>query len=76
MGHGVGWSPLPTISAAARMGIQLLAALDYAHNKGYVHRDVKPTNLLVWGPIQRPQFEALGFRAGEKFSGQRRISSA
>lgn len=41
--HG---GPLPTARAVG-LACQLLQALDYAHAKGFVHRDVKPANLLV-----------------------------
>lgn len=44
------WSrshPGPTAGDVLRLAEPVLAGLDYAHRKGFVHRDLKPTNLLV-----------------------------
>ena len=41
-----GKKPLPVMDVI-EIGIQLVRALDYAHKKGIVHRDVKPGNIMM-----------------------------
>jgi len=59
--------PLP-IGSAAQIGVRLLSALAYAHSKNYVHRDVKPSNLLVMGPVHRPRVKLTDFGLAKSFA--------
>ncbi|MFI5457587.1 MAG: protein kinase [Isosphaerales bacterium] len=59
--------PLP-MASGAEIGRHLLSALHYAHSKGYVHRDVKPSNLLVMGPIHRPRVKLTDFGLAKSFA--------
>jgi serine/threonine-protein kinase len=56
-----------TASAGARIGVQLLMALDHAHSKGYVHRDIKPSNILVTGPAFKPSIKLSDFGLAKSF---------
>jgi len=38
------------VTAAVRLTLGMLDGLAHAHAKGFVHRDVKPANLLLGGP--------------------------
>ena len=37
-------------SLIKRYMVQLLLAVEYTHGQGIVHRDIKPTNVLIFGP--------------------------
>ena len=55
------------IHIAARIGVQLLSALEHAHEKGFVHRDIKPSNILLAGPLSKPEVKLSDFGLAKSF---------
>jgi eukaryotic-like serine/threonine-protein kinase len=54
----------------ARLGAQVADALAYAHNRGVIHRDIKPPNLILdpLGNIWVTDFGLAKFEAGDDLS--------
>lgn len=54
--------PLPA-GDVARLGVQLLEALEHCHQQGVIHRDIKPNNLILLPdgtPVGRPVLVDFG----------------
>ena len=56
--------PIPLV---ARIGVQLLAALEHAHENGFVHRDIKPSNLLLPARQTGPMLKLSDFGLAKSF---------
>ncbi len=62
--------PLP-VATAVRIVCQALAGLAHAHAAGYVHRDVKPHNVLLGGPKGARTAKVADFGLARAFEASR-----
>ncbi|MBW2306249.1 MAG: serine/threonine protein kinase [Deltaproteobacteria bacterium] len=58
--HVVPYRRLIPLEDTLRMVMQVLEALDYAHEEGIIHRDIKPANILVEERTQRAMISDFG----------------
>jgi serine/threonine protein kinase len=63
-------SPLPA-DVAAIIALQVARALDYAHFRGIVHRDVKPANIMIPAAPAREEARLLDFGIAHSVGGSR-----
>ncbi|MFO0554406.1 MAG: serine/threonine-protein kinase [Polyangiaceae bacterium] len=49
------------VESALEIAVQVARALGAAHGAGIVHRDVKPENIMVAGPLSQPRVMLLDF---------------
>lgn len=50
-----------TAAQAVNIARQVCRALHAAHDKGVIHRDVKPENVFITGPLDEPSVKVLDF---------------
>ena len=55
------------VSGTPRIMLQCLEGLEHAHRQGFVHRDLKPQNILLVGPAEKPTVKISDFGLAKNF---------
>lgn len=58
-----------SLKQVARIGLQLAEAIEHAHNAGFVHCDLKPSNVFLVGGKGKEQVRLIDFGISESESG-------
>src|SRR6266702_5795791 len=61
---------LPDLQEVAAIFLQLLDAVEYAHDEGLIHRDIKPSNVLLEARRGSPSYAYLADFGLVRYSGQ------
>ncbi|MGE3316100.1 MAG: protein kinase [Planctomycetaceae bacterium] len=62
-------SPRSAIRVPCAIGCQVLEALEYAHSHSLVHRDIKPTNILLSKPNKKLHVKLADFGVSKNYLG-------
>jgi eukaryotic-like serine/threonine-protein kinase len=63
-----------TVSARLDLFVQVCQAVQHAHQKGIIHRDIKPTNILVAEHDGRPVPKVIDFGLAKALQGQHALT--
>ena len=62
----------PNMKIINKIILDLLSAIEYVHSKDYVHRDLKPGNIVI---SEKYEIQVIDFGAGKEAKGDKTVST-